>query len=89
MPSLKNGKGTSKRPSVSVENITRWGVWLHVRGTEFFLDYERFPWFRSAKVSEIQNVRLVRRTYLRWPDLDVDLELDCLADPSRYPLVYR
>jgi hypothetical protein len=72
-----------------VENITRWGVWVHVSGSEFFLDHERFPWFRDATVGEIQNVRLIRKSYLRWPDLDVDLDLNCLADPERYPLVYR
>lgn len=89
MPSLKNGKSTSRNPVASVENITRWGIWLHVRGCEYFLDYEKYPWFRDATVSEIQDVRLVRRAYLRWPQLDVDLELACLEDPERYPLVYR
>jgi hypothetical protein len=74
---------------VSVENVTSRGIWLFVRGAEYFLDYERYPWFREAKIGEIQNVRLVRGSYLRWPDLDVDLELDCLAEPEKYPLIYR
>jgi hypothetical protein len=89
MPSLKRGKRISSSRSVSVENITRRGLWLHVRGAEHFLDFDRFPWFRAAKIGEIQNVRFVRGSYLRWPDLDVDLELDCLAAPEKYPLVYR
>ena len=90
MPSLRNGKNTSKRlPDATVENITRWGVWVHVLGREYFLDYERFPWFRSATVSQVHGVRLVRKSYLRWHELDVDLELDCLDHPERYPLAYR
>lgn len=89
MPSLRNGKRTSKSPSVSVENITRWGIWLYVKGREHYLDYQHFPWFRDATLSEIQNVRLMRKSYLRWPDLDVDLELDCLAQPNKYPLIYK
>ena len=91
MPSLKTGKRTSKRREqvVSVENITRWGIWLYVKGVEYYLDYENYPWFRKATLSAVQNVRLERGSYLRWPDLDVDLELDCLRDPDRYPLTYR
>jgi len=38
---------------------------------------------------QIHDVRLVRQSYLRWPKLDVDLELDCLADPQSYPLLYQ
>ncbi|HKQ49571.1 MAG TPA: DUF2442 domain-containing protein [Phycisphaerae bacterium] len=89
MPSLRNGKRTSKSPSVSVENITRWGIWLFVMGREYFLDYDQFPWFRDARVKEIQNVRLVRKSYLRWPQLDVDLELESLSNPGNYPLIYK
>lgn len=89
MPYLKNGKGTSRRNNACVENITRWGIWLYVRGKEYYLDYENYPWFRDARVADIHDVRLVRGSYLRWPALDVDLELECLAHPERYPLVFR
>ncbi len=89
MPSLKSGKSTSRSPGVSVENVTRWGVWIYVKGREYFLDYKHFPWFRDATIAQIHDVRLVRRLYLRWPQLDVDLELNCLEHPERYPLIYR
>lgn len=89
MSSSKHGKPTSTLPEVSVEGITPRGVWLHVRGREYFLGYADFPWFREAKLSEIQHVKLVRNSCLRWPSLDVDLELDSLDHPQRYPLVYR
>ena len=61
--------------NVSVENITRWGIWIHVLGREYFLDFDRFPWFRDGTMGEIQAVSLIHRSYLRWPKLDVDLEL--------------
>ncbi len=60
-----------------------------VPGREYYLDYEHFPWFRDATMRQIHDVRLVRQSYLRWPKLDVDLELDCLADPQSYPLLYQ
>jgi hypothetical protein len=89
MPSLKSGKRTSKKGDVSVEGITPRGVWLNVLGREYFLDYDQFPWFRNATIHQVQDVRLIRKSYLRWPSLDVDLELDCVEHPANYPLVYR
>jgi hypothetical protein len=88
MPFSKRGTRTSKSPDVSVENVTPRGVWVYVAGKEHFLDYENFPWFREAKLSEIQAVRLIRGSYLRWSKLDVDLELDSLEHPEQYPLTY-
>jgi hypothetical protein len=82
MKSLKNGKNIS----VSVENITPFGVWLFVKGKEYFLNYQDYPYFKSQAIELIQNVRLIHRSHLHWPDLDVDLEIDNLENPEKYPL---
>ena len=81
-----NETRTSK---VEVLNISKDGIWLYVKAKEYFLTYEHFPWFREAKVAEIYNVKLLHGHHLRWPQLDVDLELDSLAHPERYPLKYN
>lgn len=86
---MRNGESSSTSRRESVEDITRWGVWIHLEGVEYFLDYEHFPWFRDATLDQVLDVRYVRRSYLRWPKLDVDLALECLAEPQRFPLVYR
>lgn len=84
---LKNhGKSTL---STEVTQISPHGIWLLVNGTEYFLPYEDFPWFKKATIGEIHHVRLNRGFHLRWPDLDVDLELDSLHHLEQYPLVYR
>lgn len=72
-----------------VQNISRNGVWLYVKGKEYFLSYETFPWFENAKVSEVYHVQLLHGGHLYWPDLDVDLELESLKHPERYPLLYK
>jgi len=72
-----------------VTNIDRHGLWLFVTGKEYFLPYEDYPWFGDARVAEILNVRLLHGTHLHWPDLDVDLTVEMLADPDKHPLVYR
>lgn len=86
MKSSVLGTGTSK---VEVVNISEKGIWLYARGKEYFLPYREFPWFKDARVSEIQRVRIVRGRHLRWGDLDVDLDLDSIEHPERYPLKYR
>jgi len=84
MTSPKLGQRTSP---VEVANISAHGIWLFVGDTEYFLPYEKFPWFREAKVREILDVELVHGFHLYWPLLDVDLELGSLKDPDRFPLV--
>ena len=82
MKSPKHGKTTS----VSVENITPFGIWLFVEGREHFLSYEDYPYFRDQTLKAIQNVQLLHGYHLYWPELDVDLEIDNLEHPEKYPL---
>ncbi|HAM35313.1 MAG TPA: DUF2442 domain-containing protein [Elusimicrobia bacterium] len=84
MRSSAPGKSIS---AVEVQDILKHGLWLYVRGEEFFLPYRLFPWFRDAKVSEVYHVTLLHGRHLYWPDLDVDLELASLRNPDKYPLV--
>jgi len=84
MKSRTTGKLTS---NVEVTNITRHGLWLFASGNEYFLPFEDFPWFREASLSAILNVELLHEHHLYWPDLDVDLLIDSIQSPEKYPLV--
>ena len=72
--------------SVNVENITSFGLWLFVNGHEYFLNYLDYPYFKEQTIKAIQNVKLLHGYHLYWPDLDVDLEIDNLKNPEKYPL---
>jgi hypothetical protein len=74
---------------VSVENITSTGIWLFVNEKEYFLNYDIFPYFKERTIGEIQNVQLLHGFHLYWPDLDIDLEIDNLDNPEKYPLVSK
>jgi hypothetical protein len=82
MKSFKRGKTIS----VSVENVTPFGIWLFVKGREYFLSYEDYPYFHEQTLKSIQNVQLLHGYHLYWPELDVDLEIDNLEHPEKYPL---
>ena len=86
MKLAERGTSTSK---VEILNVSPYGVWLFVRGREYFLPYQEFPWFKDARLSEIENVKLLHGHNLRWEDLDVDLALESLGRLDRYPLKYR
>lgn len=83
MKLLKNGKNIS---AYSIENITPFGIWLFVNDKEYFLDYKKYPYFKNKPIRSIQNVKLLHGFHLYWPDLDVDLEIDNLENPEKYPL---
>jgi len=77
------GKATS---DVEISNIDMQGIWLLMNDKEFFLPFERFPWFREATVAEIHNVQIVNGHRLHWPDLDKDLPVDSLGRPETIPV---
>lgn len=86
MKSSVLGKSTSR---AEVLDISKHGVWLFAMEREFFLPFEDYPWFKDAAVSAIYNVKLVHRSHLYWHDLDVDLDIESLLHPERYPLVAK
>ena len=86
MRSALRGRSTS---DTEVTNISAHGLWLWLGDREVFLPHERFPWFREAPVGGVLNVERVSTDHLYWPDLDVDLHVESLDDPDKYPLVSK
>jgi hypothetical protein len=74
---------------VEVTNVSSHGFWILTSGRELFLAFDDFPWFRDATIAEVTNVEEPRPGHLRWPKLDVDLDIKSIEDPERYPLVAR
>jgi hypothetical protein len=70
-----------------VIQISRQGLDLALGDRELFLPFEEFPWFKEAPVSAILNVEWPQPHHLYWPDLDVDLAVESIENPERYPLI--
>jgi len=77
--------GISTSP-VEVLNVSPNGIWILINGCEYFLDYDQFPWFSNQPIKKIFNVELLHGSHLFWEDLDVDLNLDSIRNPEKYPL---
>ena len=43
---------------IEIQSISGYGIWLLVRGKEYFMPYDKFPWFKDAKVGQILNVSI-------------------------------
>ena len=83
MNSSAPGKNTS---SVEVTNINPHGIWLLCRDEELFLAYEDFPWFKGKSKKKIRNVKELKPEHFYWPDMDVDLCLESIRNPEKFPL---
>ena len=82
-------KNNSANTSASVLMINAQGIMLSVLGNDYFLSYNSKPWMQDAPIRSVLNVQMSGPEAIEWPDLDVDLEIDSLRHPERYPLVIK
>ncbi len=80
------GKNTS---AVEVTHISPHGFWLLLDDEELFLPFENFPWFRNANIGAIHNVERPQPHHLSWPELDIDLTVESIEHPERFPLMSK
>jgi len=83
MSSSTHGISTS---GIEVTHVSSHGVWLLVGGRELFLSYDDFPWFKAASIGKIINVEQAAPGHIRWPELDVDVDIESIDHPEKFPL---
>jgi len=71
---------------IEVASISRQGFWLYLDARELFVSFKEFPWFAEAPVNKILKVLRPSPDHLHWPDLDVDLSVESIEHPERFPL---
>lgn len=74
---------------VEVTHISRHGFWLLVDNEELLVPFADFPWFRQATIDQLLDLERPTVDHLYWPQLDVDLSVQSIRDPSAFPLVAR
>ena len=80
------GKPTS---DVEVTNVSEHGFWLLLEAEELFVPFVDFPWFKDAPIGKLSNVQRPQPHHLHWPDLDIDLAVDSIRDPQKFPLIAK
>ena len=84
---LGNATSPCETAPAEVTHISQHGFWLLLENEELFLPFTDFPWFREASVGKILHVEHPSSNHLYWPELDIDLAVDSVRHPERYPLL--
>ena len=72
-----------------VTNVSRHGFWLLLGDEELAVAFAEFPWFKSATIEQLSDVQRPTLNHLYWPQLDVDLTVESIRQPSAFPLVSK
>ena len=83
---MNSGDHRGRDQAVEVTNVSTHGIWLLAGDRELFLSYEDFPWFKDATIGKILHVQEPSPGHFYWPDLDIDLGLESIEHPERFPL---
>ena len=72
-----------------ITHISSHGVWLLTSKSELFMPYDDFPWFKDVPIGKILNIQELSPGHFYWPDLDVDVDIESIRHPERFPLKAR
>ncbi len=72
-----------------VTHVSMHGLWLLLGDEELLLPFKHFPWFRKATIEQLSQVEWPTPNHLYWPQLDVDLSVESIRDPSAFPLIAK
>jgi len=77
-------------PSVAeVTHVSKHGFWLLLDAEELLVPFEQFPWFKQATIEQLKDVRWPTSDHLFWPQLDADLSVASIRNPSAFPLLSK
>lgn len=72
-----------------VTNVSRHCFWLLLGNEELAVPFADFPWFKKATIEQLSEVQRPTEGHLYWPQLDIDLSVESIREPDRFPLVSR
>jgi hypothetical protein len=70
-----------------VTHVSRHCFWLLLGDEELAVPLADFPWFKKATIEQLCEVLRPTQGHLYWPQLDIDLSVESIREPARFPLV--
>lgn len=70
---------------VAVTRVSSRGIWLKTPDRKFFLSYYDFPWFKNKPMQAVLHVKELTPGEFYWPEINVNLGVDTLRSPHRFP----
>jgi len=71
---------------VEVSLASNKGFWLLLGDEELFVPYAEFPWFKKATIEQVTKIEWPTPNHLYWPLIDVDLSVESIRNPGKFPL---
>ena len=78
-----------RQSTVEVTNVSKHGFWIFLGDEELFVPFSQFSCLKDAPVSQLFNVKRPQPHHLYWPDLDVDLDVESIRHPEKFPLIAK
>jgi hypothetical protein len=75
--------------AVEVTNVSKHGFWLLLDAEELLVPFDQFPWFKKSSIDQLTDVKWPSPDHLFWPQLDVDLSVESIRNPSAFPLMSK
>jgi hypothetical protein len=72
---------------VEVIHVSKNGFWVLLGDEELLVPFAEFPWFRQATIEHLTTIEWPTQDHLYWPLLDVDLSVESIRHPDKFPLV--
>ncbi|MBL8199905.1 MAG: DUF2442 domain-containing protein [Chromatiales bacterium] len=82
------GPGSGTFPA-EIQEVTADGFSLRLGDEVLRVSFAEFPWFRGADPADLRNLERPSPDHLYWPALDIDLAVESIRHPERFPLVSR
>lgn len=74
---------------MKIINISKTGINIIINDQELSIMFQDYPQFLNASLKQIFEFELINYNHLHWPKLDIDINVDALINPGKYPLIYR
>ena len=85
----RSGSPGPRTSRAEVKSVSHDGFSLALEGEELFVAFAEFPWFRDVPAGKLAHVELPHPGHLYWPELDIDLAVESIRSPEKFPLVSK
>lgn len=72
-----------------VTTVSMHWFWLLLGDEELAVPFTEFRWFNKATIEQLSDVQRPTEDHLYCPQLDIDLSVEYIRKPERFPLVSR
>jgi hypothetical protein len=73
--------------SAEVKYVSREGLCVTVEGRDYFAAFKNFPYLADLTGAQVFRVEYCGNGHIRWEDADIDLNIEILSSPEKYPMV--